>query len=407
MLNPFKYHKSIKRIQEAGVVKFFYDRKVLAEDVGPIGTFINQAKFDVTYVGCWLSTSLKQNLIDVVKEKALNGVVFRFCLHAPKTGAIQEYASFFNLDVVSVNTQLEDSILALNNLKESLPIEKRKNIQIYAHSEMITTSFWILDNAKDNAIIQLDFKLVHSTSRWFSFGFEVIRSESKLFDNIKKSYLSVIANSQIVDENFIEEIDGTRKRKSELKKSIIDKYPFNPKKPYIFISYSHKNDLLVLKDVLKIKSMVNCWIDFENLDGGRNRNENDWTMKVKPVLESNNCLGVISYVSEQGFRSKGYIKECDWIKVHRPEFYCFLINFEYNITPNSMLNKIRKFNVEGESETEKQIRDEALTYVTQATLKGKESYYAVDKNGQHLESTDFDNWIKKIAYSNNELFTKT
>lgn len=392
----FKFKKSIKRIKEAGVVKFYHNRKVLSEDVGSIGDFIKSAQQEVVYVGCWLSSSLKQDFISRLVERANEGVVFKICLHSPRAGAIHEYASFFNLDDVSVITQIEDSIIALHKAKSHLDPQCRDNIRLYWHSEMITTSFWLIDSELPSAKMQLDFKLVHSVSRWFSFGMEIVKSKSNLFQDAKQSYLSVIDENRIINEEYIEDITGIRAKKDELKREITERYPFNCQKPYVFISYSHKNELTVLHELLKLKAKVNCWVDFENLDGGRNMEENDWTKKIRPVLEHENCRGVISYVSEEGFASSGFIKECDWIKVNRPEFYCFLIGFTPDINATRMLEKIRGFTKAGESEREKQIRDEALSYLTQATVAGKESYYRVSEDGRHLIATDFLNWLKKI-----------
>ena len=76
----FKYSKACKRIKEAGVIKFYYDRKVLSSDIGSIGDFVSSAKHSVIYVGCWLSSSLKQDLIKSVLKKAEEGILFTFCL---------------------------------------------------------------------------------------------------------------------------------------------------------------------------------------------------------------------------------------------------------------------------------------------------------------------------------------
>ena len=57
---------------------------------------------------------------------------------------------------------------------------------------------------------------------------------------------------------------------------------------------------------------------------------------------------------------------------------------------------IKEFNDLGETVSEKQIRDEALIYITQATAENKESYYRVKEDLSHLQKTDFINWIKKI-----------
>lgn len=392
----FKYSKACKRIKEAGVIKFYYDRKVLSSDIGSIGDFVSSAKHSVIYVGCWLSSSLKQDLIKSVLKKAEEGILFTFCLHAPRTQAIQEYSSFFGSDELSINTQIEESILTLWDAKNKLPKELSDRIKIYWHSEMITTSFWLIDNETAIQKLQLDFKLVKTKSRWFSFGVEAIPSSSEFFNNVKDSYLSVIEEKNIIDEYYIDDINGTHQKRDELKKLILNKYPFDSTKPYVFISYSHKNDIIVLNDLLQLKQKINCWVDFEMLDGGRNRIQNDWTKKIRPVLDNDRCLGVITYVSPKGFGSKGFIQECDWIKVHRPNFYCFLIDFPMTISANDMLKLIREYVLLDESEREKQIRDEALTYITQATSVGKESYYHVREGQKHLETTDFTNWLSNI-----------
>ena len=148
--------------------------------------------------------------------------------------------------------------------------------------------------------------------------------------------------------------------------------------------------------MLILKKQINCWIDFENLDGGRNKDEDDWTMKVRPILENPNCMGVVSYVSEEGFSSSGFIQECNWIKLHRPSFYCFLIGFPPDINAEQMLTIIQDYSIPGDSPRQKQIRDEALSYLTQATSDGNESYYLYEANHRHLQNTDFSNWVKTL-----------
>ena len=390
-----KYKLAKKRIQESGVVKFYYDRDVLRRDMGSIGDFVSMAKSDVTYVGCWLSSSLtSQNLASAIKRLVKKGICFSFCLISPDSNMLENFASFFSTDVKSVKLQIEDSILCLYQIVEELPIEYKDRVKIYCHREMILTSFWLIDKDSDKSKFQLDFKLV-KTPRWFSFGIEAIK-EGKLYENVVQSYLSVIDEKNRVTEFDIEEIRGIRAEKDKLKQRILSVSHFDEKKPYLFISYSHKDWQKVWADVLILKEKYNCWIDFEGVDGGRNKDENDWTMKIRPVLESPMCKGVITYASERGFVSPGYVKECDWLKDKRPDFYCFLVDFEKNIDPPKMLSLIKSTQIKGESERDKQIRDEALIYVTQATAFGIESYYHYGKDENHLFSADFINWIKKI-----------
>ena len=390
-----KYSRAKKRVEEAGVVNFYYDRNVLSKDVGPIGDFVSKAKSDVTYVGCWLSSSLtSQNLAAAIKKSVQKGIRFTFCLISPKSNMLENFASFFSTDALSIKIQIENSFLSLYKIIEELPKKDKDKVEIYCHNEMIITSFWVIDKDFEDSKLQLDFKLV-KTPRWFSFGMEVDK-KGKLYESIMQSYLSVIEEKNRITEYDIEELRGERAKKEKLKEQILDVSHFDANKPYIFVSYCHKDWQRVWSDVLKLKAKYNCWIDFEQIDGGRNGNENDWTMKIKPVLENPMCKGVITYASERGFLSSGYVRECDWLKVKRPDFYCFLIDFEKNIVPSKMLTLIKNLQSDGETEREKQIREEALIYVTQATVFAKESYYHYDDEGRHLLSSDFTNWVKKI-----------
>ena len=88
--------------------------------------------------------------------------MFTFCLHAPRTQAIQEYSSFFGSDELSINTQIEESILTLWDAKNKLPKELSDRIKIYWHSEMITTSFWLIDNETAIQKLQVQFTLTNS-----------------------------------------------------------------------------------------------------------------------------------------------------------------------------------------------------------------------------------------------------
>ncbi|MDE7329565.1 MAG: toll/interleukin-1 receptor domain-containing protein [Clostridia bacterium] len=393
-----KYKKAQKRIAEAGVEKFFYDRKVLMEDVGTIGQFVSSAKYSVTYIGCWLSSSLKQDLIGAIKDLVQKGIKFEFCLFSPDSELMGSYASFFNSDKKSIKTRIEDSILTLYQVVEQVPKEYRGNIKLFFHREIITTSFWQIDKDKPDSRIQLDFKL-YNVPRHFSFGVEIVSNNNTnpFFKNVVESYMQLLNEKNRITYDYIEELSGERKQKRELQRQIIEAFPFDGKKPYLFISYSHKNYLQVYSDVLCLKQKkINCWIDFENLDGGRNANENDWQQKVKPVLESSRCKGVISYLSKDGMESKGFIKECDWIKINRPDFYVFLVGFDKSTNAEAMLSLIKETNSDDDTYKSKAVRDEAFIYLTQATSAGKESYYHYNENGTHLDTTDFEIWLNKV-----------
>ena len=69
-------------------------------------------------------------------------------------------------------------------------------------------------------------------------------------------------------------------KKEELRNELINSKPFDKKKPYIFISYCHKDYEKVWKDVIILKRMgLNIWIDCENFDGWRTFDKDNWKKK--------------------------------------------------------------------------------------------------------------------------------
>jgi len=199
----FKYHKSKKRIKEAGIVTFFYDRKVLQADAGTIGEFVAKAKIEVYYVGCWLSSSLNSlDLSNQILEKATKGIKFHFCVISPKSILIDKFSQFFNVSSNELKNRLNDTINMLFRIKDNLPLEFRKNIKVYIHDEIITASFWAIDpENRNNAIIQLDHKISRG-NRFNSYGMEIKYTDNSKFANeIKKGYFSIIEKANEIKES--------------------------------------------------------------------------------------------------------------------------------------------------------------------------------------------------------------
>lgn len=187
----------------------------------------------------------------------------------------------------------------------------------------------------------------------------------------------------------------TESEKAEIKNLICQNNPFDPKSPYLFVSYAHVNDDVVIQDVQRLKKQFNCWIDFENLDGGRCIGEDDWTEKVRPVLQSENCKGVIMYISKDAFCSNGFFREAEWIANKHLNFYTFLVGFSDTITPKEMATIIANLK---DVDTQIKLRKiSAFTYISQANKDVTEfSYYHRDDTFSHLSHPDFYNWIRRI-----------
>ncbi len=190
-------------------------------------------------------------------------------------------------------------------------------------------------------------------------------------------------------------IKVSQEEKVNIEKNIIDNYPFKYDKPYVFISYPHSDYNDILLDVRFLKRKVNCWIDFENIDGGRCSSEDDWTKKIKPILDDSNCKGIIIYISREGFLSNGLLREIEWIQSNNKPFYMFLNGFDKSINPKNMADVICNINTEDNQMYIRRIL--AFSFITQTTKDDTEyTYYHRDENFKHLNLPDFNNWLKKI-----------
>lgn len=172
---------------------------------------------------------------------------------------------------------------------------------------------------------------------------------------------------------------------------------FKNEEPYIFISYGHADFEKVEMDFKKLITRYNCWIDFENIDGGRDGKSDNWVEKVKPVLENELCKGIIVYCSKESIEySRGALLEAEWIYNHKKSFFTFLIDFDNDITPKNIAEFLtNKVNCYDRSDLYLRIIS-AYSYILQATTnEDRYSYYHLHENSSHLNSNDFKNWITK------------
>ena len=74
--------------------------------------------------------------------------------------------------------------------------------------------------------------------------------------------------------------------------------PKSHKENYYFVSYSHKDFKLVLKDILLLESLgVNIWYDSEMHIG------ENWREIAQLYISKFQCAGVIFYLTENSIRS--------------------------------------------------------------------------------------------------------
>ncbi|MGN0806636.1 MAG: leucine-rich repeat protein, partial [Candidatus Coproplasma sp.] len=77
-------------------------------------------------------------------------------------------------------------------------------------------------------------------------------------------------------------------------------------KPFIFISYSHKDAATVITDIIEMKKHgVRLWYDRSILCGEK------WDERVLNIIRKENCVGILLYVSENSVSSENVVKELE------------------------------------------------------------------------------------------------
>lgn len=198
IFQPFVYRKAKKRIKSAGIVTFYSKRSTFTEDAGTIGCYVSKATREVNYIGFWLSNGLQhQDLMETIVKQINNGITFKFCIISPQSPLIEYYADFLGETKEEILSQINSSLKILINLKANLQEDRKKQLKILAHDKLITTTFWIVDSNDQNSMIQLDHKLYH-LPRYNTYGFQIKKttSNNEFYENLKKSYMSIIENAK-------------------------------------------------------------------------------------------------------------------------------------------------------------------------------------------------------------------
>lgn len=185
-----------KRLKEANVKAFFYNRKVLREDSGGVGEDIAHAESHVYLIGSWLSTSLNKDFEEAVIAKVESGVEFFFCFNDLDLNIIETYSRYMNGKKENIIKSLYNTYSKLFELKNK-SAEVSKKIHVYCHNQMLPTTFWGIDiNNSKKSYYKLDHKVVQgeiSSSYGLQYGY------SKEFsDKIREAYMYVFNKSEEV-----------------------------------------------------------------------------------------------------------------------------------------------------------------------------------------------------------------
>ncbi|MDC7291810.1 hypothetical protein NXH76_29005 [Blautia schinkii] len=209
-----------KRIKEANLVNFFYDRNVLNSDSGSVGDDIKRAEKEVFLIGSWLTSANNEEFRRAVCERAEAGVEFYFCFNKLDYNTIEIYAKFINSNVEDIVQSLYNTYARVFEIKKELSAEPRNKIHIYSHNQMLVTAFWGFDinhkKAKKRRY-KLDHKLVKGEIS-HSYGIEFCYTKKCEFSsNIRDAYMFVLDNA-----NKLDNIDDLLNESSQINKNMHD-----------------------------------------------------------------------------------------------------------------------------------------------------------------------------------------
>lgn len=218
LINKIKNRKKRtlnKRIKEANIKAFFYNRKILREDSGNVGRDIERAENHVYLIGSWLSTSLNDNFEEAIIEKVEAGVEFFFCFNDLNLNVIEIYERYLNVKKEDVIKSLHNTYQKLFEIR-SKSAEIANKIHIFCHNQMIPTTFWGIDiEDKQNSYYKLDHKVIKgdiSSSYGLDYGYSKDFSE-----NIKTGYIYVLRDStEIFNLSDVERISADANKNKDI-----------------------------------------------------------------------------------------------------------------------------------------------------------------------------------------------
>ena len=112
--------------------------------------------------------------------------------------------------------------------------------------------------------------------------------------------------------------------------------PPNPKlkegRKYIFVSYNHKDFKPVYCDLLQLYRQQIPFQYDEGLDYGK-----PWDKAVKALIQSENCLGVLFYISQNTLSSAAVETECALLKAKDGSPSYLTVNLEKDTIPTDIL----------------------------------------------------------------------
>ncbi len=169
--------------------------------------------------------------------------------------------------------------------------------------------------------------------------------------------------------------------------------------PYVFISYSSKNEQTVHEDVAEFQRRgYNVWVDCANVD----LTKNSWRDDVYPAVASANCKKVLFYLSEDSLLSENCAKELEELKKafdlipeskkKKKEYPMFTVEAVKMKSFEELEERCRK-KLEGLKKEELAKEEAAIEFIKNTFFsKGNERIRA----SKFVENGDIDKYYEKI-----------
>ena len=195
----------IKDCSKAGIINIFPNRSsyINHKEHGTSSQYIhNNCSHEFLYIGFWLANGIEiGSIIEELKNMVNNNIkVTVIFVNIKNELLIKNISTNMSISTDELINRIEQSLSRLETMKEQLPDELKKYLEIRVHNIPITASAFLLDyNDSSKCKILVDYKM-YGLSREESYGIEYSDISKEITRKMLKSFLLIKDRSVIFDE---------------------------------------------------------------------------------------------------------------------------------------------------------------------------------------------------------------
>lgn len=183
----------IREFVAPGGLYFYSCRENLKDALGTSDEYITNAQEELIYVGFWLDSLLANVKFGEQLVRMVNGgIKVKIYLINPTSPLLDIYARRVNKLGAHLAERVDKSAKRLAELRAAVIAEHRHNLILYYHDCPISAPCFMLDrDKKERCRILVDHSFINSDDVRCSYGIEIRRQASPLFNFILDQYKDI------------------------------------------------------------------------------------------------------------------------------------------------------------------------------------------------------------------------